>query len=384
MGDYNPKVIKFARGSYLDHDYYVGEGYYPIVNASIGTSNAEDSFDKEIEKALKAVNAGASMVQDHSICGDIASFHRRLRNSLTIPLGAVPIYELALRNPKFSDEEALCVLDEYLDRGFNILTIHATVLFHDIIEPLSEKRVIPITSKGGKLMLDRMKKTGKENPFYSHFSEVLTIFKRHHAVISLGPTYRPASVYDNSMEENDAYWIEIKRMSHLVKMAIEAEVPIMVEGIGHAKMNLIPKYVTKSKEMCFGVPYRVLTVSTDIALGYDNISSAIATAVAVKNGTNVVTAVSSAEHVSLPSTEQVVEGVVSARIAIHSAMIDSENEIEKDYQMSLNRNKIGSCQGSIEFAIYREGAEKALMGKKQTEGCTMCGELCALKMKGEK
>jgi phosphomethylpyrimidine synthase len=324
------------------------------------------------------------MIHDHSICGDVISFHRRLRECVKVPLGAVPIYEIALRNNAFSDQEALSILDEYLERGFNILTIHATVLLRDLKDPLSEDRLIPITSKGGKLMLARMQKTGKENPFFAHFSEVLDIFKKHHAVISLGSTYRPASVFDNSMDENDAYWVEIKRMSKLVEMAITAEVQIMIEGIGHARMEYIYEYVTKTKRICFHVPYRVLTVSTDIALGYDNISSAIASALAVKSGADVVTAVSSAEHISLPSIEQVIEGVVSSRIAIHSAMLDKPSEMEKNRQMSLRRYKKGCCQGDIEFAIYRNGAEKALLGNLQDEGCTMCGDLCALKIKRDK
>lgn len=261
--------------------------------------------------------------------------------------------------------------------------MHATVLEQDVCNPISNNRIIPITSKGGLIMLKRMKKIKKENPYYARFNDILKIFKKYNAVISLGPTYRPGSICDNSMAIGDAYWIEMQRMSVLVKKAVAYEVPIIVEGIGHASLDNIPQYICKSKELCLGVPYRVLTVSTDIALGYDNISSAIASAVSVLNGANIVTAVTSAEHIALPTKEQVEEAVISAKIAAHSADLCKNNSIDRDMQISLSKTRIKNCQGSIDMSIYPQGAKKALLANKShAQGCSMCGIFCALTKDG--
>ena len=375
---YNASKIKISQGLYLDRDYYIGEDVGAIVNASIGTASEEDSIDVELEKARIAVEAGASIITDHSIHRNVSEYHKLLRSQIHVPLGAVPLYELAIRNPEFTNQEALEIIEEYLLRGFNILTLHCTVLKPDIENCFSQKRIIPVTSKGGKLMMSRIKTTGLENPWYEEFEKVLQLFKQYGAVLSLGPTYRPASVADITMEEDDPYWIEISRMSKLTKMAIEAEVPIIVEGIGHVRIDLIPTIVKQSREKCGFVPYRILAVSTDIALGYDNISSAIASSIAVLNGANIVTAVTASEHIGLPSISDVELGVVSAKIAIHSAELCMNDVINMDRKMSIRRNRNMSCQGDAALAIYPKGAEKALIELKSGCGCTMCGELCAL------
>lgn len=381
---YNQQSIKISQNNYLDRDYYIGGENGAIVNAGIGTALTGNAVEIEIEKAKVAIEAGASMVTDHSICGDIREYHRILRQCVHVPLCAVPVYELALQSPCFSDREAINIIEEYLNRGFNVLTLHCTVLKEDVGTKIADKRLIPMTSKGGRVILKRMALTGIENPFYSHFNEILQLFKKHNAVISLGPAYRPASVGDNFMDDNDPYWIETNRMSKLIEQAIKLEVPIIVEGIGHARMDMIPYYVKRSKEICYQVPYRVLSVSTDIALGYDNISSAIASSIAVLNGANVVTAVTPSEHIGLPSIKDVEDGVISAKIAIHSAEICIKNCINKDIQMSKERSQRANCQGSISHAIFPKGAEQALRDRKFKEGCSMCGVLCALRQDADK
>lgn len=382
---YDPTRICFRQDSFLDSSYMFGSGCRPIINASIGTSMEHNTFEIEIAKAKVAVDAGASMITDHSICGDVIAFHKELRSNIHVPLACVPIYELSLRNEEFTDDQALDMLKEVLDRGFNILTIHATALLSDISHPITNDRVIKITSKGGRLILDRMAKTGLENPFYSQFSRILQLVKGYNAAISLAPIYRPAGVVDNSLDPNDPYWIEVSRMSTLVRQAVDAEVPIIVEGIGHAMLSLIPEYVKRAKSMCMGVPYKVLTVSTDIALGYDHISSAIASSVAVYNGADIVTAVTPSEHIALPSIRQVEEGVVAANIAIHSAKLCSTDCVEMDRRMSRSRATRRTCQGSIEDAIYPIGAERAVRKDLFDKGCSMCGSLCAfLDKEGQK
>lgn len=374
---FDPSLIRFQADRNLDREYSFGTGCLPIVNASIGTSQEENSFETELAKASAAVRAGASMITDHSICGDVAAFHRVLRDTVHVPLACVPIYELSLRNQDFSDEQALDIVEEMLERGFNVIMLHATARLCDTVTPLTHGRIIPITSKGGRLILDRMQRTGIENPFYSRFPEILQTVKKYNAAISLVPIYRPASVADNSMDPRDAYWVEVSRMSELVQQAIHAQVPIIVEGIGHAQISKIPEYVETAKAKCYNVPYKVLTVSTDIALGYDNISSAIASSIAVLHGADVVTAVTASEHIALPSVQQVQDAVVAAQIAIHSADLCRTNSIEKDRNMSLARARRQSCQGSLEDAIFPDGARKAVRAELFEKGCSMCGKLCA-------
>jgi phosphomethylpyrimidine synthase len=173
--------------------------------------------------------------------------------------------------------------------------------------------------------------------------------------------------------------MEMTRMAELVKQAQEKNIGIVVEGIGHAPINKIPQIITKSKEICYNAPYRVLTVATDIALGYDHISSAIASAVAVYNGANMITCVSRSEHIGLPSENDLLEAVISSRIAAHCGYSARTNDFSKDMEMSKARNIIG-CYGQIEAAIYPHGAEEAIRKNKfdNEKSCSMCGAFCAL------
>lgn len=377
---YNSTEIRIHSKRYLDRDYYIGATHLPIVNASIGTSQDGDSFITEIQKAHVAISAGAEMITDHSISGDVAEFHHILRESIHTPLACVPIYGLSLRHPDFSPLQAIDEIEQFLDRGFNVIVLHASVLAEDCIKSLYENRIIPVTSKGGQIMIRWMRNTKSENPFFFLFDDILELVKKYSAVISLAPCFRPASVYDNSLCMSDSYWVEVSRMAMLVKKAIASQVPIIVEGIGHAQLTNIPHYVKQCKDMCFGVPYKVLTVSTDIALGYDNISSAIAASMAVLSGANIVTAVTSAEHITLPNIQQVEDAVVAARIAIHSATLCwGEKELERDRCMSVKRMQKTSCQGSADYAIFPNGARRALKEHLYDSGCSMCGELCAYK-----
>ncbi len=375
------RVIKIEKSEFIDREVYIGGGD-TLINAAIGTSQNLDMYANEIIKAKHAIEAGAGMITDHSISGNLRANHLQLRKEIKVPLCAVPIYELATFNRHFSQNDVFDIIEDYLCRGFNILTLHCTALVGDAYGKIDlSKRTIPITSKGGQIILSYMRRTKEQNPLYEHFDKVLKIFKEHKAVISLGPTYRPASVYDNSLDERDPYWEEVYRMSTLVEKAIQADVPIIVEGIGHARIDYIPTYVMKTKHLCHNAPYRVLTVSTDIALGYDHIASAIASSIAVLSGGDIITAVTPSEHIGIPSTMDIQDGVISARIAAHSAELCKGAAIKEDYRMSCIRNKCCSCHGDAKYAIFQKGAENRIGCGVQEAGCSMCGELCALKNK---
>ena len=223
-----------------------------------------------------------------------------------------------------------------------------------------------------------MRAKQEENPYYAYFDEVLSICSAHDVVLSLGTSLRPASVVDRF---DELFMLELGVMQELCSRAFKANVKVMVEGIGHATLLDTPLYVKMTKELCGGVPYRVLPMSTDIALGYDHISGAIATAVAVMAGANAVTCITRAEHIGLPSDDDVEEAVVATRIACHTAQLGSIVDLERDRQMASTRWRQG-CKGDWLSAIYPEGALQALKRYNRYEDqkvqCSMCGDYCGI------
>jgi phosphomethylpyrimidine synthase len=361
---------------------FVGDEFFPAVIASTGVSFDSDDIDDELCKAKIAISAGANIITDHSLTSNIELIHNRMAESLDVPISAIATYEAAViakRNEYRVDGQIIIkIIEEQARRGLDIITLHATVFKNDISLIEKTNRIIPCTSRGGTMMFEIMKHTGIENPYWVYFNDILNIAQKYSITISLGTTYRPASVCDSG-DDDSLYFMEMKRMSELVKRAQEKNVCIVVEGIGHAPINRIPKIVTKSKEICLNAPYRVLTVATDIALGYDHISSAIASSVAVYHGANMITCVSRSEHVGLPSKENLQEAVISARIAAHCGYTARINEFTQDMEMSKARNRVG-CAGLISASIYPPGAEEILKSRKfnSEKTCTMCGDFCAL------
>lgn len=366
---------------------YCGEGQPTRILASIGMSFNTDDMDTEIEKARNAVLAGAEIITDHSVSGDIPLFQKKLIESIDTPISYLTIYELLYRLEKANRTEieknmALDLIEEQAERGITLLTIHATAT-QQLIEKHKEvkDRTILSTSRGGAAILDNMIKTKKENVYWEYFEDICKIIKKYNITLSLGSTYRPASICDAGKHDL-MYWEEIKLMGKLVEICIEKEIPVMVEGIGHAPIHEIPYIIKKSKEICRNVPYRVLTVATDIALGLDHISSAIAISVAALNGADLATCITRAEHLGRPFQEDIIEGIMAARVAAHCADISKLNYYEKDKAMSFARAKNG-CHGLLEAAINKEIAEDSLIryakGKKKDEiTCSMCGDRCAL------
>lgn len=366
---------------------YRGEGQPTRILASIGMSFENDTIDVEIDKAKNAILAGAEIITDHSIAGDIPRFQKELISSTNVPISYLTIYELLSRIEKshqyYLDKNmALELIEEQAERGITLLTIHATanrkmIEKHDKISD----RTILSTSRGGAAILDILMKTNCENVYWEHFEEICNIAKKYNITLSLGSTYRPASVCDAG--ENDfLYWEETKLMGKLVGICLQHQVPVMVEGIGHAPIHKIPYIIKESKEICKHVPYRVLSVATDIALGLDHISSAIAISIAALNGADLATCITRSEHLGQPFQEDIIEGILAAKVAAHCADIAKLNNYERDKAMSLARANVG-CHGLVEAAINRDVAEDSLVryskGKRDGEiTCSMCGDRCAL------
>ena len=360
-----------------------GQGAPTLIIASIGTSNPHDPVAVEVDKCRKAAKLGAHVVTDHSFYGDIAQLHRAIADDVDVGLSTVSCYEFAAKHQKrewrkVSQETPINILAEQVDRGADLVTIHASLRREDVAYVDQNDRLIPTTSKGGGIIANYMRRTGRENPYFEYFDEVLRIFAGTGAAISLGTTFRAATVCDTW---DRLMLSETRQMGELVKRALDAEVPIMIEGFGHASIQAIPTYIRLAKLYCHNAPYRVLPMATDRALGYDHISGAIAAAVAVANGANAVTAMSRAEHIGLPNMIDMEEAIIATKIAAASGELVTLGDFSSEKQMSRTRWAQG-CKGDWTVAIHPSGAEAALEQRgrlhDQLIQCSMCGDFCGI------
>lgn len=360
-----------------------GDGAPTLIIASVGTSSPDDPVQLEVEKAKIAVSVGAGAVTDHSFYGDIDQIHSALVEEIDAIVSTVTSYEFAATYQRAEwrncgSRAAIDILRKQVHRGVDLLTIHASLLRNDLEMLGDSKRTIPTTSKGGGILSAFIRATGSENPYYEHFDEVLDICGEYDATISLGTTFRPATVCDNW---DGLLCSETERMGELVERALSAKVGIMVEGFGHASLDAIPTLIALAKMHCHDAPYRILPMATDRALGYDHISGAIATAVSIMHGANAVTAMSRAEHIGLPSSEDLVEAVIATRVAVASGELAIGAHRDAEMQMSRTRWAQG-CKGDWSAAIYPEGARQALETRNRLHDqliqCGMCGDHCGI------
>ena len=370
---------------------YMGADHFPVVFSNIGMSSADAPLCGELERLRAVIDAGADAVSDLTLVGDIAYEQQRMLEAASVPFASVAAYEvyspsrtaLALPHP----EDFLRVFEAQAARGVDIITIHATARKGDLASLDSHGRLIPCTSRGGAMMLELMEKGGYENPYYEYFDDVLAICRRYRTCISLGPAYRPGSVADAGVEDA-LHFTELLRMGELVGRAEAAGVGITIEGIGHAPINRIPVLVTRAREITGLAPYRVLNVATDIAMGFDHVSSAIGSSVAVQYGADSITAVTRSEHLGIPTLPDLVEAVRSARVAAYCGYAARRDDFSRDAEMARARNARG-CIGCSEAALFPELVSEYIEKNriiKKDESCTMCGDCCPfliLKKKGD-
>lgn len=360
-----------------------GDGEYPKVLASVGMSGKDDRISVEVEKAKIAKLYGADIVIDHTLTPKHYDVQKSILENVNIPLSAIAVYDVAAETlysgnkNYFTADDILRAFERKAELGVDMLTVHASVLIEDLSYFKNNNLQIPCTSRGGTMVLDNILKTCEENYYFTYFDEILKIAKKYSVAISLGAVYRPADIYD-AVNSDTMYWKEIERNAFLAKKAADYGVSVMVEGIGHCPINLIDIVVKKSKNIC-RVPYRVLTVATDCALGFDHVSSAIASSAAVAAGADFVTAVSRSEHLGLPSCDDLKEAVVSAKIAVHCGYIARSGDTGLDRRMSTARAEAG-CKGSVNASVIPQTTVDALRKYKinDEKKCTMCGEFCAL------
>ncbi len=362
----------------------VGQGMRTKINVNLGVSKDCCDLDAELEKAMGAVALKAEAIMDLSCYGKTREFRRKLVDACPVMIGTVPMYDaVGLLDKELKDitaDEFFKVVETHAEDGVDFMTIHCGINKATARKVKDNKRLTNIVSRGGSLLFAWMELNNRENPFFEQYDRLLDICAKYDVTISLGDACRPGSINDST----DAAQIEeLIVLGELTKRAWSRNVQIMIEGPGHMAINEIAGNMMLQKRLCHGAPFYVLgPIVTDIAPGYDHITSAIGGAIAATHGADFLCYVTPAEHLRLPTLEDVKEGIIAARIAAHAADIAKgiPGSREWDNQMSQARADVNFPR-MLELAIDPEKAQR-YRGESQPEcedTCTMCGQMCPMK-----
>jgi phosphomethylpyrimidine synthase len=355
------------------------------INANIGNSATTSNIDEELDKLAYCVKFGADTVMDLSTGGDIPRIRKAIIAQSPVPIGTVPIYEALNRVRRVEDLTAglmLEVIEEQAEQGVDYMTIHAGVLVQYI--PLAAKRITGIVSRGGAILAEWMVKNHRQNLLYECFDEICKIFQKHDVSFSLGDGLRPGCIADAS---DDAQFAELKTLGELTKKAWEYDVQVMIEGPGHIPLDQIEMQVIKEREMCYDAPFYTLgPLVTDIAPGYDHITSAIGAAMIGWHGASMLCYVTPKEHLGLPNREDVKAGIIAYKIAAHAADIarkrpgarDRDDELSRArYSFDWNRQFELSLDPETARSMHDETLPEE--GFKEAAFCSMCGpKFCSM------
>ena len=360
----------------------VGEGLRTKVNVNLGISGDIQDAPQEWEKVAIAQKYGADAIMDLSNSGKTRVFRRQLIEKTPLMVGTVPMYDAIgyLETPlvKLTGDDLLRVVKAHAEDGVDFMTIHAGFNRRVLDTFMETGRLTNIVSRGGSLLFGWMMTTGKENPFYERFDEVLEICHEYDVTISLGDACRGGSTYDATDASEVAELVELGK---LTKRAWDAGVQVVVEGPGHMALDEVAANMKLQKRLCYNAPFYVLgPLVTDIAPGYDHITAAIGGAVAASTGADWLCYVTPAEHLRLPDANDVREGLVATRIAAHAADIAKgvPHARDIDNKMSAARRRV-DWDGMWECALDPERAQEILAQAPPSEDgtCTMCGKMCA-------
>jgi phosphomethylpyrimidine synthase len=365
----------------------IGKGLRTKINANIGTSKDRMSIDDEIEKLKVAVSAGADAVMDLSTGGPIIEIRKQILKHSTVAIGTVPIYQAAVETVEQGksivqmDPELLFrVIEQQAKEGVDFVTVHCGVTISSVERLKRQGRIMDVVSRGGAFHLEWIISNEQENPLYTQYDRLIEICKKYDMTLSLGDGMRPGCLADAT---DRAQIEELITLGELRDLAVEAGVQVMIEGPGHVPINQVETNMKIQKELCKGAPFYVLgPLVTDVAPGYDHITSAIGGAIAGAAGADFLCYVTPSEHLRLPDLEDVREGVMASRIAAHAADIAKgvKGAIEWDNEMARRRKAL-DWKGQIELSINPERARKlrASSTPKESDVCTMCGEFCSMK-----
>jgi phosphomethylpyrimidine synthase len=364
----------------------IGKGLRTKVNVNIGTSTLYQNLDEEVSKAKVAVKYGGDTIMDLSDGGNLDVIREKLLEAAPITFGTVPIYQAyaygveKYKNPlNITEDDFLNSFEKHAKDGVDYTTIHSGITKEIAKRVLEVKRHAGIVSKGGTITAAWMLKYEKENPYFQHFDYMCEIARKYDVTFSLGDALRPGSILDSHDELQVAEMINVAR---LAKRAHENDVQVMIEGPGHVPLNEVAANVRLAKSLIGDVPYYVLgPLVTDIAAGYDHIASAIGAAISASEGVDLLCYLTPAEHLALPTVEDVKEGLIAYRIAAHAGDLVKmrDKAIKWDREITKARRTL-NWQKQIELSINPEEAERIHNRQGQHQGnnvpCTMCGGAC--------
>ncbi len=354
------------------------------INVNLGVSRDCKDYDTEMQKVQWAINLGADAIMDLSSHGNTSPFRKKLTSECPVMIGTVPVYDSVIHYQRDLDtltaKDFLDVIRLHAEEGVDFVTLHCGITRKTIEQIKNNKRKLNIVSRGGSLIFAWMCMTGQENPFYEYFDDILDICREYDVTVSLGDACRPGCLADAT----DVCQIEeLVRLGELTKRAWEKDVQVMVEGPGHVPMNQIAANMEIQKTICMGAPFYVLgPIVTDIAPGYDHITSAIGGAIAAMNGAAFLCYVTPAEHLALPNVEDVKQGIIASKIAAHAADIAKGIPHARDID-----DKMGDARRSLDWeaqwacSIDPENAKniRADRSPEHDDTCSMCGKFCAVR-----
>ncbi len=352
------------------------------INANVGTSPDYADIDAEVRKAITAEKYGADTIMDLSTGGDLDTARRRIIDAVRVPVGSVPIYQAACNGVEnMTPDDMFNTVRKHAEDGIDFITVHAGVTLGSFERLKKSERILDIVSRGGAFTISWMVHNGKENPFYAEYDYLLEIAREYELTLSLGDGMRPGCISDAS---DRAKFEEFIILGELVKRAREAGVQTLVEGPGHVPIDEIGLSVAAMKHLCGDAPIYLLgPLVTDIAPGYDHITAAIGGAVAGMHGADFLCMTTPSEHLALPSVEDIKDGVIVTRIAAHAADLTKEGVKERarvsDREMAFARRDLDWSK-QFSLAIDSEKAHMIHARSKNAETCSMCGELCSIKM----
>jgi phosphomethylpyrimidine synthase len=365
----------------------IGRSVTCKINANIGNSQLSSDIAGELEKLQVALRYGADTVMDLSTGGDIPRIRGALLQACRAPLGTVPVYEAVTRRNLLEDLEAQDFVDVIRDhavQGVDFVTVHCGLLREHV--PLARRRRTGIVSRGGSLVAQWMLLKDRQNPLYERFDDILAICRAHDLTLSLGDGLRPGCLADAS---DDAQFAELEVLGELSRRAREAQVQVMIEGPGHVPFDQIASNMQREHEVCEGAPFYVLgPLVTDIAPGYDHITSAIGATMAAYSGASMLCYVTPSEHLGLPDLEDVRQGVVAYRIAAHAAdvALGRPGARKVDDELSDARFRF-DWERVFRLSLDEQRARERFAGtgdefcEMDTDYCSMCGpKFCAMRL----
>ena len=366
----------------------IGEGLRTKINANVGTSPDYANVDEEVEKAKIAVKYGADTVMDLSVGGDIDEVRRRIIRAVIVPIGTVPIYQAGIEAAgrgsvvDMSSDDIFDAIRKHAEDGVDFVTVHCGVTKTAVDALRRSGRLMDVVSRGGSFLAAWIIHNEKENPLYSEFDYLLELAREFDLTLSLGDGMRPGCLADAS---DRAQFQELLTLGELVERAWAKDVQVMVEGPGHLPLDHVEANVKLEKTICKGAPFYVLgPIVTDIAPGYDHLTSGIGGALSAAFGADFLCVVTPSEHLALPTVDDVKEGVIAARIAAHAADIVKlgEQASRLDSEMAKARASL-NWEKQFKLAIDPEKARELRRKRPpllDPNVCAMCGKFCAIKM----